>query len=181
MAATIADAHLEVLEDWGAGAMPHPGGTLLAHLERTANLLAAWGASDDLVLAALFHATYGTDGFALSLKDLDERDVLRAQIGEAAEAIAWFYAACDREATYPTITPGEPCVFRDRFTGNDITPSKAQLYDFVELTIANELDLVDHNPAFADQHGAGFKALFGRWLPLASDGAKAYYQDVLGA
>ena len=50
----------------------------------------------------------------------------------------------------------------------------------MELTIANELDLVDHNPAFAKQHGADFKVLFGRWLSMASDGAKAYYRDVLG-
>ena len=174
------DAHLAVLEGWGAGALPHPGGTLLAHLERTATLLANWGASDELVLAALFHATYGTDGFAPSLKELDERDVLRAHIGDAAEGIVWFYASCDREATYPTIVPGEACVFRDRFADEDITPTEPQLRDFVDLTIANELDLVDHNPAFAGQHGAGFKVLFGRWLPMASDGAKAYYQDVLG-
>src|SRR5262249_50650533 len=53
---------LAFLEAHGAGAIEHPGGTLLAHLCRTADLLASWGASPALTVAGLCHATYGTGG-----------------------------------------------------------------------------------------------------------------------
>src|SRR4029079_13032326 len=47
----------------GAAELRHPGGTLLAHLRRTHDTLAGWGARPALRLAGLAHATYGTDGF----------------------------------------------------------------------------------------------------------------------
>ena len=168
------------LAAWGAEAVEHPGGTLLAHLVRTRDLLADWGAPPYLVQAGLFHAAYGTDGFAPSLLSLDQRDVLQAEIGEEAEAFVWFYASCDRTATYPTIGDGKSCVFRDRFLKADFTPSEQQLRDFVELTMANELDLVSQNPDFAVLHADGFKELFGGWLDLATGPAKAYFRSVLG-
>src|SRR5262249_54758605 len=44
---------LAFLEAHGAGAIEHPGGTLIAHLCRTADLLASWGASPALTVAGL--------------------------------------------------------------------------------------------------------------------------------
>ncbi|TDI61103.1 MAG: hypothetical protein E2O92_04025 [Alphaproteobacteria bacterium] len=171
---------MEKLTDWGAGEIAHPGGTLLAHLGRTRDLLADWGAPDYLVQAGLFHAAYATDGFAIPLLQLDQRDVLRDQIGEQAEAVVYFYASCDRRATYPTIGAGKICVFRDRYAEANITPSDQGLRGFVELTMANELDLVAQNPDFAKEFGDGFRELFGGWLGLASDAAQAHYKAVLG-
>jgi hypothetical protein len=165
---------------WGAGDIEHPGGTLLAHLGRTADMLREWGAPDYLVQAGLFHAAYGTDGFAPSLLRLDQRDVLRAEIGEQAEAFVYFYASCDREATYPTIGAGKTCIFRDRYASKNTTPSEQALRDFVELTMANELDLVAQNPEFAAQYADGFNELFGGWLDLATGPAKKHFKSVLG-
>ena len=169
---------MEKLTSWGAGEIEHPGGTLLAHLERTRDLLQDWGAPDYLVQAGLFHAAYATDGFAIPLLQLDQRDVLRDEIGAQAEAVVYFYASCDRNATYPTIGAGKSCVFRDRYLNQDITPSDQGLRDFVELTMANELDLVAQNPEFATQYGDGFRELFGGWLELASAPARAHYEAV---
>lgn len=170
-----------MLVEWGADKIDHPGGTLLAHLVRTRDLLRVWGAPDYLVQAGLFHATYGTDGFAPSLLTLDQRDLLRSEIGEEAEAFVYFYASCDRTATYPTIGGDIQCAFRDRYAGENITLSQATLRAFVELTMANELDLVAQNPDFATRYGDSFRTLFGGWLSLASDAAQKHYAAILGA
>src|SRR6187402_1376811 len=77
--------HAEVialLAAWGADRIAHPGGTLLAHLRRTAYRLQGWGASRELVLAGLCHAAYGTHGFPTALLELSRRDVLRELIGD---------------------------------------------------------------------------------------------------
>lgn len=53
----------EFLLECGAGQLPRPGGTLYERLIRVAALLADWGADEDLRVAALCHACYGTDGY----------------------------------------------------------------------------------------------------------------------
>jgi hypothetical protein len=66
----------------GADGVEHPGGTLLAHLIRTAERLQAWGSSEELVLAGLSHAAYGTDGVDVALFGLHERSVVASLVGE---------------------------------------------------------------------------------------------------
>lgn len=156
-----------LLEELGAASIPHPGGTLLAHLLRVHSRLARWNARPALRLAGLCHAFYGTDGFPKALLPLDRRGELAAAIGAEAESIVYFYAACDREATYPTLAEQAPG-FRDRFTGRSHTPDTRLRRDLAELTAANELDLADHDPAFRERYGAGLLALFQRWRPLLS-------------
>ena len=169
----ITEGHIATLRDWGADQVDHPGGTLLAHLVRTAKDLEDWGASDDLVLAALFHAAYGTDGFAPSLIDLSQRDLLQSIIGADAEAIIYRYASCDRKTTYPTIKEDQQTVFIDRYAGGPAAMSDADIQTFVELTIANELDLVEHNDDFAAEFGPVLFDIFSGWTHLASDHAVA--------
>ncbi|MFE0249442.1 DUF6817 domain-containing protein [Streptomyces sp. NPDC059010] len=159
-----------LLEDLGAGTVPHPGGTLLAHLRRVRSRLAGWNARPDLQLAGLCHAFYGTDGFPTALLPLDRRGELTGIIGAEAEAIVYFYASCDRKVSYPVLAdPDSP--FRDRFTGGSHTPDPGLRRDFAELTAANELDLADHDPAFRERYGADLFALFTRFRPLLSRAA----------
>ncbi|MFI2436831.1 DUF6817 domain-containing protein [Streptomyces sp. NPDC018693] len=160
------------LEESGAGDLPHPGGTLLAHLSRVQARLAAWDARPALRLAGLCHAAYGTDGFAGSLLPLDRRTDLAALIGAEAEEIVYRYAACERSATYPTLAePGAP--LHDRFTGRPHAADPRLLRDFAELTAANELDLADQDPAFRERWGPHLFELFTRLRPLLSDAAWA--------
>ncbi|MFI1098438.1 VOC family protein [Streptomyces sp. NPDC020917] len=164
----------DFLRDLGADRMPHPGGTLLAHLGRVARALAAWGASTDVQTAGLAHAAYGTDGFDESLLDLAERARLTAVIGERAEALVHLYAACDRSAVYPQLGNGRPLVFRDRFTGAEHPVADADLSALMEITAANELDLVEHNQDLADAHGPDLWRLFARsraWLSAPAQDA----------
>ncbi len=160
----------------GAEGIEHPGGTLLGHLSRVEVLLGDWGARPGLRTAGLCHASYGTDGFATALLSLDRRCELAGRIGVDAERLVYFYASCDRKATYGSLVEG---TFRDRFTGRTYVPSEQERRDFAELTAANELDIVRVNPEFRAEHGAALLALLTAFRPLLSVGAWHECQRVL--
>lgn len=167
------------LRELGAREIAHPGGTLLAHLERVENLLASWGARPALRRAGLCHAFYGTDGFPRALLPLARRAELAAVIGDEAEEIVYAYAACDRTASYPTLAC-EEAAFRDRFTGHVHSPAPWLRRDLAELSAANELDLARIDPAFRDAWGAELRALFERLRGLLSEPARRECRAVLG-
>ncbi len=177
-AGTSAQA-VSLLRRLGAAEMNHPGGTLLAHLERVQQQLAAWGAEPAVQLAGLCHACYGTDGFPTALLPLDRRQELAAVIGREAEALVYFYAGCDRRASYPGLANAD-AAFRDRFTGRTFTPDRALRRDFAALTAANELDIARLDLAFRKAHGPGLLSLLQRLRPLLSPSAWTTCQAVLG-
>jgi hypothetical protein len=155
----------------GAEGMPHPGGTLLEHLVRVREQLAAWAAGPTVQAAGLCHAAYGTDGFAETLLDLADRDQLSALIGPAAESLVYFYGSCDRAAVYPRLGTAGPLTFRDRFTGAEYVPTDVELRGFMEITAANELDVLAHNPELAAKYGPSMRRLFTRARGLLSAAA----------
>jgi catechol 2,3-dioxygenase-like lactoylglutathione lyase family enzyme len=152
----------QFLLEHGADRIDHPGGTLFAHLGRVADQLAAWGAADDVVLAGLCHATYGTAGFATALLPVSARTELSDVIGPAAEAMVYLYASCDRAATYPLLGGTGPADVLDRFSGQARSVEPAQLRAFMEITVANELDVIGHNADYADRYSAPLLELFTR-------------------
>ncbi|MVU76820.1 hypothetical protein GPX89_06105 [Nocardia sp. ET3-3] len=152
------------LRDRGADTIDHPGGTLLSHLGRVADTLASWGHGADLQLAGLAHAVYGTDGFDRWLVELPYRATVVDLVGKDAEGLVYDYAACDRAAVYPRID-ATPVRFRDRFTGHEFEPAAADFRAFLELTVANELDVMAHNTDLANRHGAALYDLFTRVRP----------------
>lgn len=149
------------LRERGADRIPHPGGTLLAHLIRVADTLAAWGADRDIQSAGLCHAAYGTDGFHCAVLDLPERAAMRALIGRRAEALVYLYGSCDRSIVYPRLDQSI-VVFRDRFTGCDRRLTDVEVRAFLEITAANELDVMVHNAELAAVHGHALYQLFER-------------------
>ncbi|MFJ2738861.1 DUF6817 domain-containing protein [Streptomyces sp. NPDC087440] len=173
----------QLLRGLGADSLEHPGGTLLAHLDRVHQRLADWGARPVLRLAGLCHAFYGTDGFGPSLLPpdrQDQRDRLRAAIGPEAEALVHLYASCDRRATYPGFA-GPDAPFTDRFTGRARVPGLQDKRDFAELTAANELDIACVDATFRARHGAQLLDLFDRFGPLLSPAARSDCVMVLGS
>jgi Domain of unknown function (DUF6817) len=154
----------------GAAGIPHPGGTLLAHLERVQARLGDWGARPVLQLAGLCHAYYGTDGFPVALGDPARRDELATVTGEEPERLVYLYGSCDREFSYPRLSE-RTGPFRNRFTGAVLHPPAAQRRDFAELTAANELDIVTVNPDLRARYGPGLLRLFTSWRALLSDAA----------
>ncbi|WP_042421195.1 DUF6817 domain-containing protein [Streptacidiphilus anmyonensis] len=175
---TETEQALAMLRSAGAETMDHPGGTLLAHLERVSGLLAAWGARPGLVSAGLCHAFYGTDGFPHALLPLARRAELVRAVGPEAEALVHFYASCDRKASYPSLAQDD-AEFTDRFTGLVSRPAVGLRRDFAELTAANELDIAAVSPELRDRFGPALFELFTRWRPLLSGPAWEHCREVL--
>lgn len=168
----------ELLAVRGAAGISHPGGTLLAHLQRVHALLAQWGARPVVQLAGLYHAFYGTDGFATALGSPSRRDELAEIVGQEAERLVYFYASCDRRFSYPCLA--EPAGrFKDRFTGAVLRPPMSLRRNFAELTAANELDIAAVSPDFRTQAGPGLLRLFTSWENLLSGPAWRSVQTTL--
>jgi len=151
----------------GADELDHAGGTLYVHLHRVAKRLTTLGASDTLVTVGLAHAAYGTDGFPTHLFDhRTERPVLAAVIGPEAELQVYRYGSCDRQSTWRDLA--EHHTVTDRFTGTSEVLGTEELRDFVDLTIVNELDVLDHAPHLEPRLRATLQDLIPRWRPLTS-------------
>ena len=107
---------LAFLQAHGAATTPHIFGDLESHLIGVESLVRDWGGSDQLALAALAHATYGTDGFEPHILELVDRPILASIVGPDVEALVYFYASCDRSYFYPQIeapgTVGRPQLSR---------------------------------------------------------------------
>ncbi|MEK8106242.1 DUF6817 domain-containing protein [Micromonospora sp. M12] len=139
---------------------------MYAHLCRVSERLAALGLGGDVQAGGLTHAVYGTDGFDLVLLDRADRAVLRDLVGSDAEQLVYLYGACDRDRSWRGLA--ETGRVFDRFVGQVRTPDPAQLRSLVDLSIVNELDVIEQDPAVAERHGDYFRDLFACWAPLAS-------------
>ena len=155
----------------GADALSHPGGTLARHLHRTGDALRAWGAAPALVDAGRVHAAYGSEGFLTALGDRTARQKIEAVVGREADNIIDSYCRCDRHRSYPTWHTNTP-VLIDRHSGGQDPLSHAMRLALMELTVANELDVLKHDREIAARFGGALLRLFARWHPFLSDGAK---------
>lgn len=162
----------------GADEIDHAGGSLYVHLHRVAKRLTTLGASDTLILAGLAHAAYGTDGFPTHLFDWQtERPVLESVIGPEAELLVYRYGACDRETSWRDLA--EHRTVADRFTGTSEELSGEELREFVDLTIINELDVLDHAPKLAPKLRPFLQEQIPRWHSLTSPAVLAEAQRIL--
>jgi hypothetical protein len=157
------------LRSLGAEDIAHPGGTLYDHLCRVATLLGEWGADHVLQAAGLCHACYGTSGFPHQLLEPADRKTLATLIGNPAESIVYLYCSCDRDAVHPQLAGAGPVSFRDRFTGDRDTPAEVDVRRFVELTAANELDVLRHNEPLATKLGPQLFGLIESARPRLSE------------
>ena len=87
---------LALLQRSGAMVTPHTGRTLHAHLHGTYQQLRAWGNSQSVCLAGLFHSIYGTNAFTHQSLARTQRAELRHAIGIEAEELAWLFCSIDR-------------------------------------------------------------------------------------
>ena len=154
----------EKLSHLGAGDFKHINGELITHLKGTYQLLKQWGANEVLCLAGLFHAAYGTDGFAQELVENTRRAQIIDLIGIDVEAIVYTYCACDRDSFWSQIGKLTTPIFEDRFTGEKRILANDELTAFCELTVANEIEIAKHNNDFIENIMLSFLIYSLEWL-----------------
>ena len=139
----------------------HITGDLRKHLRGTFERLEAWGRPEELCVAGLFHAVYGTFGLGDALLGVERRPEVIAIIGGRAEEIVYLYAACDRPYFYPRLVRDDQPQYLDRFTSAVSSLTDEALGSFCELTLANELDVFASNgSAYLEQYGRYYVPLF---------------------
>ena len=158
------------VQERGGDAIAHPGGTLAAHLGRVADRLRHWNADATVVDAARLHAAYGTAGFGPALASTSDRATVVRIVGAASEALIHLYCMCDRNASYASWATDIPVVVERQ--GDAIRPiPDATRRALIELTVANELDVMAHDVRLADEYGGALLAQFGRWHPWLNPAA----------
>jgi hypothetical protein len=170
----------EKLKEFGVGEFVHLNGSLVAHLTGTYNLLVNWGNDEALCRTGLYHAVYGTSGYADQLVRLENRDTIKTLIGDEAENIVYGYCACHREKFWPQIGKVDKPIFRDRFTGDEYSVGVEWLKNFCELTVANELEIAKNSNTFIEEFGTELRPLFVSMKPYLSTAAYASFCDTLG-
>ena len=188
----------------GADTTPHVDGTLLEHLEGTCDLLEAWGNSDRVALAGLLHTAYGTDGFPLAFHGPDARATFAELVGPDVESLVYLYGSCDRNFLYPQLERlvvgsrrtlaargwnailracrlDRDVAFRDRFGGRVARPEPALFRDFLELTFANEIELIRRAHPLPEPVRLRWERLFRPCLPMLGAAANAAFRDHLAS
>ena len=171
----------EQLHELGAKGIAHWNGDLEAHLVGTYDLLRAWGNSDDVCMAGLYHAVYGTDGFPMQLVELPDRPRIASIIGDQAEELVYLYAACERSTVNPQIGRSEPVIFSNRFTHQERPLLRGELTAFCELTLANELEIVEKGPSFLTKDRRWYEELFDRFCGIVSEAGFSYYRRLFAS
>ncbi|KAL3934564.1 MAG: hypothetical protein SGBAC_009743 [Bacillariaceae sp.] len=136
-----------VLDHTGTEAFDH-------HLKGVQAVLRYWGAPEHITNAGLFHSIYGTEGFQGFSLPLSERPAIRQLIGHRAEELCFWFCMVDRSTLDKTVMEWERPLLLDenvQFTLRsrpelgrfEMTLSKEEWLDFVELTIADWLEQVE--------------------------------------
>jgi hypothetical protein len=154
----------------GAAGQQHPSGILGDHLQRVGDTLESWQAPGWVIDAGRLHAVYGTDGLPAEFGDV-HRAFVRSAVGAKAEQLITLYCRCDRAQSYSRLAARSPAIV-DRSTGERQALTGEQLRAFMELTVANELDVLTRDAEIAARYGESLARLFSRWTPFLSEPAR---------
>jgi hypothetical protein len=131
---------LDYLDRHSAGETAHSERHLLEHLIGTEGLLRQWGAAEHICRAGLMHSIYGTESFDVVSVALDQREEVRALIGQRAERIAFLFCVMTRQSFFDAID-GRRRDLDDRVTGEALVLADAELADLAHVAVANWLEL----------------------------------------
>ena len=192
----------ELLTACGVESVPHVQGNLRTHLEGTFELLREWGNAPHVCMAGFLHTAYGTDGFPHMLVSLEDRRTIADIAGVQAEHLIYFYGSCDRAFLYPAMAAWKggrrgamerlrdvfltavgrrpaPVSYRDRYRGEIFTPRLPLFRDFLELTVANELEILRRQPDVPEARRQYWRTIFAPWHGFLTAPAVAAIERVL--
>jgi len=133
-----------LLERFGTGSASHSGRTLRKHLIATAQLLEAWGNTQSVCYAGLFHSIYGTQIYRHIAASLEYRTEIRAVIGDQAELLAYLFCTSDRKELLAVTTQSraaeDAVVISHRIDRTALLINPSTLAGLLEIAVANEIE-----------------------------------------
>lgn len=158
----------------GATNVSHTTKTYLAHAIAVHGDLKKWGCDEVMQNAGLFHSIYGTERFQRFKLPLEQRDDVRALVGERAEWLAYLNCAMDREHfNTEALRDSGPTGFRDRFTDEVLGLSDQDFDDLYTIHLCDWLEQVGRSQDW-DYRRPVYRALAERLGGIAL----ASYDDV---
>lgn len=173
---------VQFLVSSGVATIDHSHNNLLCHLLGTCKLLTSWGARPAVCDAGLFHSIYGTESFGLSAIPIEYRQSVQAVIGIEAETLVYLFGTKQGETFFDqaiseadlykspygandqSVIHGQVFLVKHRLTGEDMSISREQLLDLVNISIANALEQA---PRLPYEYQEETRAFFRRLRPLA--------------
>jgi len=146
-------SHIALLEELGANVTSHSRRTLLAHLQGTHDLLAAWENESHVCVAGLFHSVYGTYAFDKQCADMSMREQIRGVIGSDAEHLVYLFCVTDRRCFYEHLGASRFCL-RDIVHDRDLELDHDILAALIEIEVANILEQVPRRSRKKARHVA---------------------------
>ncbi len=160
---------VDYLHKLDAANVRHTQGTYLGHNVGVYRDLKAWGCSEELCRAGMFHSIYGTEIFQDFFLPLDRRGEVRELIGERPERLAYLNSAIDYASFDRTVERGTaPYTMIDRFTGKEIEIPAADFEDLCRVHLCDRLEQV-HRSKDWDFRPRTFRRLAERLGGIASE------------
>ena len=133
------------------------------------------GCSEELCRAGMFHSIYGTQQFQGFKLAVEQRDDVRAMIGERAERLGYLNCAMYRPSFDEALERNEePYRFTDRITGEEVALARA---DFDDLCRVHLFDWLEQAPR--SRYGWGYRrAAYQQMAKRLGPTAQEAYQRV---
>ena len=137
----IQQKHLDLLLELDTDKNLHTGGALLEHLRGTHDLLHTWGNDQAVCIGGLFHSIYGTQAYQTQSASLEDRQRIRAVIGERAERLAFLFCVSNRGEFFEALDKDDAALWNR--VHEETTPvTQGELRDLIEMEMANYVEFM---------------------------------------
>ena len=137
----IQQQHLDLLLELNTDKNPHSGGVLLEHLRGTHDLLHSWGNDQAVCVGGLFHSIYGTQAYHTRSASLEDRQRIRAVIGERAERLAFLFCVSNRGEFYGALDQDDAALWNSVHE-ETVPVTQDELRDLIEMETANFVEFM---------------------------------------
>ena len=152
----IHQKHLGLLLDLDTDRNLHSGGALLEHLRGTHDLLHTWGNEQAVCIGGLFHSIYGTQAYQTQSASLQDRQRIRAVIGERAERLAFLFGVSNRKEFFEALDQDDAALW-NRVHEQTAPVTQDELRDLIEMEMANYVEFMPRLP-LTNEELAAFEA-----------------------
>lgn len=176
---TISPTFAKLLDFLDTPEACHSGRTLRDHLLGTHDLLRAWGNSEHVCLAGLFHSIYGTQEYAMKSVSVEHRDTVRQLIGNEAEDLAFMFCTVDRNGLFQR-TDGSTVRLKVIEGNLEIDVSRETLRCLIEIEVANIVEQMLHTKHAARDLVEYYSKFFEQMQEYISSAGLQQFRERLG-